>query len=34
MFEAALKPVKLSERIRQTCRKLGSRFVIQSLGLD
>jgi hypothetical protein len=33
-IEAALKPVKLCERIRQTCRELGSRFVIQSVGLD
>jgi hypothetical protein len=33
-IETALKPVKLCKRIRQTCRKLGSRFVIQSLGLD
>ena len=33
-IETALKPVKLCERIRQTCRELGSRFVIQSLGLD
>jgi hypothetical protein len=33
-IETALKPVKLCERIRQTCRQLGSRFVIQSVGLD
>ena len=33
-IEAALKPVKLCKRIRQTCRELGSRFVIQSVGLD
>jgi hypothetical protein len=33
-IEAALKPVKLCERIRQACRELGSRFVIQSVRLD
>jgi hypothetical protein len=33
-IEAALKPVKLCERIHKTCRELGSRFVIQSVGLD
>jgi hypothetical protein len=33
-IEAALKPVKLCKRIRQSCRELGSRFVIQSVGLD
>ena len=33
-IEEALKPVKLCERIPQTCCELGSRFVIQSVGLD
>jgi hypothetical protein len=33
-IEAALKPVKLCERMRKTCRELGSRCVIQSVGLD
>jgi hypothetical protein len=33
-IEAAFKPVKLCKRIRQTCRELGSRFAIQSIGLD
>ena len=33
-IEAALKPVQLCERIRQICRELGSRFVIQSVRLD
>ena len=32
--EAALKPVKLFERIRQNYRDLGSRFVVQSVGLN
>jgi hypothetical protein len=33
-IEAALKPMKLFKRIREACRELGSRFVIQSIGLD
>jgi hypothetical protein len=33
-IEAALKRVKLCERIRQTCREPGSRFVNQSVSLD
>jgi hypothetical protein len=33
-MEAALKPVKLCQPIRDTCRQFGSRFVIQSVGLD
>jgi hypothetical protein len=33
-IEAAPKPVKLCERNRQTCRELGSRSAIQSIGLD
>jgi hypothetical protein len=33
-IEAALKSVKLCERIRQMRRELGCRFVIQSVGLD
>jgi hypothetical protein len=33
-IKAALKPVKLGKHIRKTCRELGSRFVIQSVGLD
>ena len=33
-IEAALKPVKLCERIRQSGRELGRRFVIQAVGLD
>jgi hypothetical protein len=33
-IEAALKPMKLCKRIRETCRELGGRFAIQSLGLD
>ena len=32
--EALLKPVKLWKRIRQTCCELGSRLVIQAVGLD
>ena len=33
-IEAALKPMKLCKRIHETCRELGSRFAIQSIGLD
>jgi hypothetical protein len=33
-IEAAVKPMKLCKRIHDTCRELGSRFAIQSLGLD
>jgi hypothetical protein len=33
-IEAALKPMKLGKGIGETCRELGSRFVIQSVGLD
>jgi hypothetical protein len=33
-IEAALKSVQLGKCIRETCREVGSRFVIQSVGLD
>ena len=33
-IEAALKSVKVCERIRQTRRDPGSRFAIQSIGVD
>jgi hypothetical protein len=33
-IEVALKSMKLCKRIRDTSRELGSRFAIQSLGLD
>ena len=34
LIEATLQPVKLLKRIRKSCRKPGSRFVIQSFGFD
>jgi hypothetical protein len=33
-IELALKPLKLGKRIREASRELGSRFVIQYVGLD